>query len=79
MKTIVVVGNNRAEAEEWAKESVPHPYVAIGRDDKAHLEGIRLLAVLYAPGVSSVTHELFEHLRRLKAISGVNEDVVVEH
>ena len=79
MKTIIVVGNTRAEAEEWAKENVPDPFVAIGRDDEARLEGIRLLAVVYAPGVRSVTYRLYEHLNRLKAISGVSEDIFVEH
>ena len=78
MKQIIVVGRTLREAETWARENVPKPYKAISANDRARLEGLRVLTVLYTPDVGSVPHELWEQLRRLKAISGVNEDVSVE-
>lgn len=79
MRKIVVVGNTHAEAETWARKNLSHPYVVASSRAHRHLEGLHVLTVIFTPKVRTVSHQLWEQLRRLKAISGVNEDVVVEY
>ena len=79
MKTIIVVGNTHAEAESWAKENLAHPYVVASSRAHRHLAGLHILTVIFTPKVRTVSHQLWEQLRRLKTISGVNESIMVEH
>ena len=78
MRKIVVVGNTHAEAEEWARKNLAHPYVVASSRAHRHLEGLRILTVIFTPEVRTVSHQLWEQLRRLKAMSGVNENLIVD-
>lgn len=78
MRKIVVVGNTHAEAETWARKNLAHPYVVASSRAHRHLAGLRILTVIFTPNVRTVSHQLWEQLRRLKTISGVNEDIMVD-
>lgn len=79
MRKIVVVGNTHAEAETWARKNLAHPYVVASSRAYRHLAGLHILAVIFTPEVRTVSHQLWEQLRLLEAISGVNKDIVIEH
>lgn len=78
MRKIVVVGNTHAEAETWARKNLAHPYVVASSRAHRHLDGLHILTVIFTPNVRTVSHQLWEQLRRLKTISGVNESIMVD-
>lgn len=78
MRKIVVVGNTHAEAETWARKNLAHPYVVASSRAHRHLAGLHILTVIFTPKVRTVSHQLWEQLRRCKAISGVNESIMVD-